>query len=265
MRRCVFLRYGMLLFLLAAAGIILLSSCGSKEDKKSETLRVGMDFNHQPMGYINAKGQKVGFDVDLAIELGKVMEVEIELVSSKWKNMLVALKADRFDCAISSASITEEREKDFIFTKPYINNSQIIVVKPFNNEIKSTKDFLDKKIGCKLNTGAYYFCMEIKKNIPFELKEYEKVLEPFIDMKSGDLDAIVVDEIVARYFVNSDPESYKLAEEKFISEPIGVMFKKDNVELMKRVDKSLDELRKNGNLKKISEKWFGVDLTSEIN
>jgi polar amino acid transport system substrate-binding protein len=90
------------------------------------------------------------------------------------------------------------------------------------------------------------------------------VLEPFADMKAGRINAIIVDEVVGEYYIATDKKDYKAAAVKLTNEPIGACFKKDNTKLRDEVQKAIDSMVSDGTMKKISIKWFGKDLTSNI-
>lgn len=238
-----------------------LSACGGSS---GSVLKVGVDDSYPPMEYKDDKNATVGFDVDLATEIGKKMGMKVELVSTAWDGIFQALNTDKFDTIISSVSITDERLQNFALTKPYVANAQVIVVKPSDNSIKEAKDLAGKKVGCQVNTTANDSANEFLKTTKFDLKTYDQVIQPFADLKTGRLETVIVDEVVARYYVKQDPANFKVSSGKLTNEPIGICFKKSNTAMRDKVDKIIVELQKDGTLKKISEKWFGSDLTSNI-
>lgn len=229
-----------------------------------QVLRIGVDDSYPPMEYKDDKNATVGFDVDLANEIGKKLGMKVELVSTAWDGIFQALNTSKFDAIISSVSVTDERKQNFALTKPYIANAQVIVVKPSDNSIKEAKDLAGKKVGVQVNTTAHDSANVFLKTTKFELSTYDQVIQPFADLKAGRLDAVIVDEVVGQYYVAQDKNNYKIASGKLTNEPIAACFKKDNTAMRDKVDQVLEDFRKDGTLKKISEKWFGVDLTSNI-
>ncbi|MCR4436773.1 MAG: transporter substrate-binding domain-containing protein [Clostridiales bacterium] len=142
------------------------------------------------------------------------------------------------------------------------NSSQgSTAVKP---EIQKPEDLAGKKVGVQVSTTADDSCKELLKTVKFDLQKYDQIIQTFSDLKTGRLDAVVVDEVVARYYVSKDPQSYKVTGAKLTNEPIGICFKKSNAEMRDRFNAIIDDFAKDGTLKKISEKWFGSDLTSNI-
>lgn len=133
-----------------------------------------------------------------------------------------------------------------------------------NSEIQKPEDLAGKKVGVQINTTAHDSANEFIKTTKFELKTYDQIIMPFSDLKAGRLDAVIVDEVVAQYYVNLEPESYKVAGARLTNEPIGICFKKENAAMRDKVDDLIIEMRKDGSLKAISEKWFGEDLTTNV-
>lgn len=250
----------------------VVTACGSANDSKSEVasnseqkvLRVGVDDTYPPMEFKDDSNTTVGFDIDVATELAKRMGMKAEFISNDWAGIFLALEANKFDVIISSVSRNEERLANYAMTTPYIANAQVIVVPADNTTIKEPKDLEGKKVGVQINTTADESCAEYLKTMKFTLTQYDQVIQPFSDMKAGRLDAIVVDEVVARYYVSRDPKSYKVSSARLTNEPIGICFAKNNTELRDKAQKALDEMFADGTMKSLSEKWFGEDLTGNV-
>lgn len=238
------------------------SACGTASTEK--VLRVGVDNTYPPMEFTNDKNETIGFDIDMANEIAKKLDMKLELIPNAWDGIFQALKTDKFDCIISSVSIKADRLENFEFTKPYIANAQVIVVSAGVDTIKEPKDLEGKKVGVQLNTTADESTAKYVQEIPFEITKYDQIIQCFSDLKAGRIEAVVVDEVVARDYVSKDKDSYQVTSARLTNEPIGVCLKKGNTELRDKIQKAIDDLRADGTLKKISEKWFGEDLTSNI-
>ncbi|MHB1485041.1 MAG: ABC transporter substrate-binding protein [Saccharofermentanales bacterium] len=243
----------------------LLVSCSTKKD--SDTLYVGVDDSYPPMEYKDDTNTRIGFDIDLANKIGEKMDMKVEFISTAWDGIFQALKTDKFDCIISSVSIDPDRLKEFEFTKPYIANAQMIVVKPDNNSILKPEDLAGKNVGYQVATTANNSADTLQaKGIKFgnNGKEYDQIIQPFADMKAGRLDAIIVDEVVGQYYIGQDKANFKAASVKLTNEPIGVCIKKGNTDLRDKIQVALDEMVADGTMKQISMKWFNADMTSNI-
>lgn len=253
---------------LLLAMVFTFSACGSKvEPWDGKVLRVGIDNTYPPMEYKDESGKNVGFDIELANAIAEKLGVKVEFVPTGWAAIFTALSTDKFDCIISSLSITDDRKKTIEFTRPYISNSQVIVVKADNTTIGSEKDLKDKVVGVQLGTTSEESCKEFTKTTPFkDFKKYDGMTEVLSDLKIGRVEAVVTDLVVAKYFVAMDKsKSYKIVNTTLPSEPIGVGTNKEvNKELASKIDKVIEGMMADGSLKKISEKWFGEDMTSNI-
>ena len=240
-----------------------LSAC-SGSGSAGNTLRVGVDNTYPPMEFTNDKNETVGFDVDLSNEIAKKLNMKLELIPNAWDGIFQALNTDKFDAIISSVSLKADRLENFEFTKPYIANAQVIVVATNTDSIKEPKDLAGKKVGVQINTTADESTAKYVKETPFEITKYDQIIQSFSDLKAGRVDAVVVDEVVARDYVSKDKESYKVTSAKLTNEPIGVCLKKGNTALRDKIQKALDDLKAEGKLKELSVKWFGEDITSNI-
>jgi polar amino acid transport system substrate-binding protein len=249
----------------------LFSACGSTSNNDSSAgtssgvLRVGIDDTYPPMEYKDEAGNHVGFDIELAQELGKRLNKEVQFVPTAWTAIFTALSSDKYDCIISSLSITEERKKTIAYTKPYVANSQCIIVKSDNTTTASEKDLADKIVAVQMGTTSDEACVEFQKSITFkDYKKYEAMTEALSELKIGRVDAVVCDLVIGKYFVAKDKDSFKTVSTTLPNEPIGIGFTKENQAEADKFDKLLDEMKKDGTLKAISEKWFGEDMTQNI-
>lgn len=133
-----------------------------------------------------------------------------------------------------------------------------------NVVVNKAEDLKGLTVGCQLSTTADDSLKELAKTVDFKVKKYDQIIQTFSDLKTGRLDAIVVDEVVARDYVQKNPKDYKVTSGKLTNEPIGVCIKKDNAQFRNKINFIIEELGKDGTLKNISTKWFGEDLTGNI-
>ncbi|MEI6603277.1 MAG: transporter substrate-binding domain-containing protein [Clostridia bacterium] len=225
-------------------------------------LKVGLDCSYPPMEYKNEKGQYAGFDVDLAKAIGAKLKLKIQFVPTAWDTIFTALKAKKFDCIISSLSITESRKSSILFTQAYISNSLVIVVKPDDSSINATTDLKDKRVGVQLYTTAEEAANKIDATSPFKiLNTYDQLSEVFAALKDDKVDAIITDVIMAGDYIKKDSTSYKLSGVSFNPDPFGIGFRKDDSSLEKKVDTVITNMKKDGSLGQLSIKWFGIDIT----
>jgi polar amino acid transport system substrate-binding protein len=258
----------LMMALLAGA---VLQGCGKKEEAKvvaplapppaAAVIVVGLDDNFPPMGFRNEKNELVGFDIDLAKEAGKRLGVEVQFKPIDWSAKEAELGGKRVDVLWNGLTITEARKEKILFTTPYLENHQIIIVTE-KSALKTKADLKGKVVGVQDGSSAIEAIQKdatTAKSIK-ELKKFGDNVTALMDLTTGRLDALVVDEVVGRYYTAKKPGEYRVLEENFGTEDYGVGTRKDDVELMGKIQKAMDEMKKDGAAAKISTQWFGKDI-----
>lgn len=229
--------------------------------KKEGKLVIGLDDSFPPMGYRQADGSLVGFDVDAATELAKRLGIKIEWQPTAWDGVIHSLNAQKFDCIWNGMTITEDRAKEVAFTKPYIMDGQITIVNFKDKRFKSLKDLKDYKAGTQKGSSG----VEAVKKLaaaPTELKEYEDYPKALLDLEAGRIDVVVVDNVTGRDMIAKRPGKFRILPGMISKEPFGVAFRKTDVALRGKVQQTLDKMVKDGTMAKISRKWFAEDITN---
>lgn len=229
--------------------------------KENGTLVMGLDDSFPPMGFRDENGEIVGFDIDLAKEVTKRMGVELELKPIDWEGKELSLKSGDIDIIWNGLSITDDRKKQILFSVPYLNSTQAIVVNA-GSDVKSKADFEGKIVGVQMGSTAWDALQsepEVEGSLK-ETKQYKDNVEALLDLKSGRTDAVIVDEIVGRYYTSQKPGEYEILEEDFGAQAYGIGFRLEDKALQEEVDKILDEMEKDGVTAEVSEKWFGKDI-----
>ncbi|HHT92178.1 MAG TPA: transporter substrate-binding domain-containing protein [Clostridia bacterium] len=169
-------------------------------------LIVGLDDSFPPMGFRDDKNNIVGYDIDLAKEVAKRMDVELVLQPIDWDSKELELQSGKIDCIWNGMTITEERVEAMYFVKPYIANRQIVIVGE-NSDIKTKADLNGKKIGLQKGSSALNAVKadDVYSKIG-EIIEYQNNVDAFNDLKVGRIDALVVDEVAGRYMIEKDKD-----------------------------------------------------------
>lgn len=246
-----------LLLILLTAGL-LIAGCGSADKKK---IVIGLDDNFPPMGFRDEKNELVGFDIDMAKEAAKRMGMEVEFKPIDWNSKEAELNGKRVDMLWNGLTITEKRKENILFTNPYMENRQIIIVNA-NSAIKSKADLAGKVVGTQDGSSSVE---AIEKDAAAlnsfkELKKYGDNIAALMDLKAGRLEAVVVDEVVGRYYIAKKPGEYAVLTDHFGSEEYGVGLRKDDKALLDKLQKVMDEMKKDGTSATISKKWFGAEI-----
>ncbi|HOJ13303.1 MAG TPA: amino acid ABC transporter substrate-binding protein [Deltaproteobacteria bacterium] len=253
----------LVLFLAVMAGSTAFGADDSWERvKKAGKITIGIDDAFPPMEFRNDKNELVGFDIDASKELAKRLGIKVEHIPTVWDTVILSLKAKKFDIVWSGMSITAEREKEIAFTRPYIMEKQVVVVKAGNKKIRSLKDLgADTVVGVQLGSTSEEALAKLNRKFK-EIKKYDKNTDAFMDLSIGRIDALAVDELVGRYYLSQKPGKYTVLKEELTSEPIGIGLRKEDVALKEKIQATLDGMFKDGTMKKISIKWFGDDITT---
>lgn len=259
--RSVLLVLLMLSIICIGSGLALAGDDSLERIKEKGKFIVGLDDNFPPMGFRDEKGDIVGFDIDLAKEAARKMGVEVEFKPVEWDGVIFSLKNGTIDVIWNGLTITEERAKQIAFTKPYLDNKQIIVVKK-DSDINSKADLAGKTVGLQLGSSSQS-ALNSEPDVVESLKEvrtYPNNTEALMDLQIGRIDAVVVDEIVGRYYISKKPGVYRILGEDFGKESYGVGVRKEDTSFLAELNKILDEMKADGTAKEISEKWFGDDI-----
>ena len=257
--------FALCMMLVVAIGA--LAGCGNnaaKNDDANKPIVVGLDDNFPPMGFKDESNEIVGFDIDLAKEASKRLGRPVEFKAIDWNSKEAELKSGRVDILWNGLDITEKRKENMLFSNPYMDNRQIVfVAKGKAASIKGEADLAGKLVGTQSGstTEEYFESNANVKNSMKEVKYYPDFINAFMDLENGRLDAIVGDEIIGRYYLSKHPE--KLEAVDVVIGPVsefGIAFRKDDQKLRDQVQKVMDEMKKDGTCKKISEKWMGADI-----
>ncbi|MCI1944344.1 ABC transporter substrate-binding protein [Clostridium luticellarii] len=252
--------------------VVLFAACGQTTKnnansnlldkiKKSGEITIGTEEGYPPMEFRDGSGKLVGFDVDFSNEVAKRLGVKANFLVMDFNGLILALNSNKFDVAVASISITDERKKNTDFSASYINGGQVIAVKSGREDIKGAGDLKGKVIACELGTTGEKVANGIKG--VKELKKYDKITEAFQDMSIGRVDAAVIDEQVGGYYIQKKKGEFKIVPGALSKEPMGVAYRKGDDSLKKEIDKIIADMKKDGTLSKLSVKWFGFDVYKE--
>lgn len=250
--------------------IFLMTGCGgeknsndAKSPKYSRIITVGFD-EFAPMGFTDENGNIVGFDVDLAKEAAKRMGVTFEFKPIDWSNKERELDSGNVDMIWNGLTMLEERKEHMTFSKPYMDNRQILLVANDNPQgIHSIGDLTGKIVAAQAGSSAETYINEDEYILDSfaKFKTYRNINEGFEGLSKGEIDALITDEIAARYEINKNPDAFEIVEATVgpIAE-FGIGFRKGNTDLRDKVQQVFDSMIKDGTAKRISEQWFGADL-----
>ena len=226
------------------------------------TLIVGFDQDFPPMGFVGDNGEYTGFDLDLAKEVASRLGLEYRAQPIAWDSKDMELESGNIDCIWNGFTITG-REDDYIWTTPYMANKQVFVVAN-DSDIKSQADLAGKVVEVQADSSAEAALKENQDlaNTFGQLLTTPDYNTAFMDLEQGAVDAVAMDVIVAGYQIKQRNADFKILDDSLSEEEYGIGFKKGNTELRDKVQGALEEMAADGTLAKISDEWFGEDVTT---
>lgn len=231
--------------------------------ENKSTFTVGFDQDFPPMGFVGDDGEFTGFDLELAAEVAKRMGKEIKYQPIAWDAKDMELTSGNIDCIWNGFSI-QGREDKYTWSKPYMKNDQVFVVKS-DSSIDSIEDLAGKTVEVQTDSSAEAALKENTElaNTFGKLQTVADYNTGFMDLEMGGVDAIAMDSVVANYQITKrGGNGFTVLDTPLSSEEYGIGFKLGNETLRNEVQKALEDMKADGTMKTISEKWFGKDVTT---
>lgn len=221
---------------------------------------IGYDNTYFPMGYLDDNGDTVGFDVDLATETFKRLNMDVKFQSIDWSMKETELNSGNIDAIWNGYSLTEERKTKIAYTDAYMKNSQLIVTLK-SSVIKSKEDLKGKIVGTQQGSAgleALEKDADILNSLDGSPILYDTFDKVFRDLEAGRIDALVGDETLVKYYISKKgEEKYKILDDNFGTEDYVVAFRKDDTELRDKVNNTINEIKDDKSFDEIYNKWFG--------
>lgn len=257
-----------------ASMLLSFASCSKKKAAsggltlEEGTLRIGMEVGYPPFEYFDADGTTpIGFDVQLGAEIARRLGLKVEYIDTAWDGIFAGLDTKRYDLVMSAMTITADRLANYNFSKAYIGNAQSIIVhKDSDKGITTPSDLEGLKVGFQAETTSDFYMRSLRDKTGLNYVEagYDKVMNAYDDLKFKRIDAVCSDSLVAVKYLSEDNCEFKKVWEGVAEEFFGVCIRKDNTELLEKVNKALDDMIADGTLSKIYMDIFGGDLLYTI-
>lgn len=252
--------------ILAVLAVICLNKGKVEKDSldrilSKKTFILGLDDSFPPMGFRNDDNEIVGFDIDVAKEVCSRLGVDLVLQPISWTAKEQELNSYNIDCIWNGMSVSDERKEKMTLSVPYLKNSMSFVVKE-NSNIKNVDNLKQKKIGVQAGSTAEEILMDSDLYNKFEkVITYQDNITAFMDLEINQIDSVFLDNVVANYYITENTKPYIVLEESLEDEEYAIGFRKQDTSLCEKINEILIEMKKDGSLGKISEKWFGKDNT----
>lgn len=247
--------------LLLGTMAMALTGCGKKKD---DTLVVGFDAEYPPYGYMDENGEYTGFDLELAQAVCDLKGWTLKKQPIEWANKDNELNSGSIDCIWNGFTING-REDDYEWSVPYVDNSQVIVVKA-DSGITSLEDLNGKIVGVQAASAALSVLSDEEGQKALadtfkDLQEFGDYNTAFLELEAGAVDAIAMDIGVADYQIAQRGEGFIILDEHLNSEQYGIGFKLGNTELRDEINDALKQLKENGTFDELAEKYGLSDMT----
>jgi len=227
---------------------------------KDGTLTVATEGTYRPFSFHEdgGTGDLTGFDVEIIQAVAEKLDLEVEFQETQWDAIFAGLDADRFDVIANQVSINEERQEKYLFSTPYTVSPGVIVVAEDDDSISSFDDLEGKTTAQSLTSNWYELATESGATVE-GVEGWAQAVEL---LRQGRVDATVNDKLTFLDYENTNsPSGLKIAAETDEAGEQAFVFTKDKSDLVEAIDGALEELRADGTLAEISEKYFGEDVT----
>jgi polar amino acid transport system substrate-binding protein len=230
---------------------------GLERVKKAGMISFAMSGGYPPFNFYNDKNELVGFDVDVAREIAKRLDVKLKPVTTEWSGIIEGLRAGTYDGILGSMAVTPKRQEVVDFSVPYYYSGAQVMARADAPET-TPQAFRGKTIG--LVTGTT-FEEDAKQLGAGEVRLYKDDTQTLMELNNGVIDAVITDRVVGVNAMNKGGFKIKLVGNPIRSEDIAVAFRKSDSTLREQVNAILEDLHAQGVLSKLSQKWLGVDIT----
>lgn len=217
-------------------------------------ITIATDATFPPFEMVDeATKDLIGFDIELMKAIATEAGLEYEFVNLPFDPMLAGLSECQYDMSIAAITITEDRKKEFLFSDPYIDAGQIIVVKAGKEGITNKADLTGMVVGAQLGTTGEIEAQSID-NVTY--KPYDTYDLAFLDLANDQIDAVIADYPTALGFIAKNPDKLQAVGEKFTDESYGIAFCKDRADLVALVNPALQKVKEQGIINDLAAKYL---------
>ena len=256
------------LFVMLLVFSLVLSACGQEKDKEKDSgkgtdqkeFHYAMSGLYKPFNF-KEDGKLKGFDVEIGEALAEKMGMKPVAVTNPWETLIQGLQAKKYDAIIGSMTITEERLKSVNFTNPYYRSGAQIFVAENNQDISGPVDLKGKKIG--VVKASTFKELALQNTDKANIVEYDSDITALMDLPTGRLDAVITDQMVGLPIIKEGVIKIKDVGKTMTQDDQGIAVRKEDKELLEKLNKALDEIVQDGTYEEISKKWFGRNILGE--
>jgi L-cystine transport system substrate-binding protein len=253
----------------ALATALLLTSCGGDSDDagggsasgSADVLRVGTEGTYAPFSFHDPSSNELtGYDVEVAQAVGAELGEKVEFSETQFDAIFAGLEADRYDVIANQVTITPEREEKYLFSAPYTVSNGVVITRADDDSVHSLADVKGKR-SAQSTTSSF---SEVATEAGAQVEPVEGFTQAITLLKQGRVDVTINDSLAfLEYEKTTGDKDVKIAAEIDPPSKQALVFRKDSADLRDRVNTALEALRADGTLARISEKYFGEDVSGE--
>ncbi len=238
--------------LLAVAMLCCFAGCGAKEDK---TLVMGTNAAFPPYEYVDDDGNIVGIDAEIAAAIAEKLGMELEIKDMEFDSLITACAGGSIDVVLAGMTVTDERKESVNFSDSYATGIQVIIVKE-DSAIATADDLEGKIIGVQSGTTGDIYCTDDygQDNV----KQYANGALAVEALKNDQVDCVIIDNEPAKAYVAAN-EGLKILETEYVTEDYAIAVAKENTELLENINKAMAELKEDGTIDKIVNKYIPAE------
>lgn len=265
---CPMKRVATLVMIIAITALII-SACGPSEPANElEAVRqegkivVGTSADYPPFEYVDEAGEMIGFDIDLANEIGKQMDLEVEIIDMPFDSLIASVQEGKIDVSIAAFNYTEERDKTVDFSDAYYYAEDgFMVVEDFGGEITKPEDAANYTLGVQTGSTADGWATEnlVEAGLMSEenLFRYERMDQAALDVKNGRIDVLMTDYVPAQALADQVGGLKVVYHAEVSTGPVNIITPEGSTELTNAINEVIAKMLEDGFIDQLSIKWVG--------
>ena len=252
------------LTILTLVSVLLISGCGKTDAstyekiKKDKYITFATEGTYAPYSFHDDSGALVGFDVEIAKAIADKLGVEARFTETQWDGIIAGLDAKKYDAISNQVSITEERKQKYLFSDPYTYVYGVVIVNEDNNDINSFEDLSGKDVSLTITSNW----AQVAESYGGKIVSTSGFNESIQLVLQNRADATVNDNVTFYDFIANQPDAKaKIVATSNEATESAILIRQGDDDLQKAVNEALSQLRSEGKLAEISQKYFGTDIT----
>lgn len=236
---------------LALCMLCCFAGCGAKDN----TLTMGTNATFPPYEYVDDDGNIIGIDAEIAAAIAEKLGMELEIKDMEFDSLITACAGGSVDMVLAGMTVTDERKESVNFSDSYATGIQVIIVKEAS-EIATADDLEGKTIGVQSGTTGDIYCRDDYGED--SVKQYNNGALAVAALQNGQVDCVVIDNEPAKNFVAAN-EGLKILDTEYITEDYAIAVAKENTELLEKINNAMAELKADGTIDKIINKYIPAE------